>query len=188
MYYRLFSKIYKIGAIQMCKDCKDYIEKGSKILDFGCGSGIVAKEFEKFFSAKVVGVDIKDNRIIKIPFFKIKDGEKLPFKDNSFDVVLLSYVLHHTLNSEKILQEAKRVGKKIIVFEDLPEGILSKLRCKFHQITFFGGDRKNYNFKKSKEWEKIFAKLGLEMIVKKPVFTTFDFLDPVKKILFVLKS
>ena len=188
IYYKFFSKIYKIGAKQMCQDCQDFIERGSNILDLGCGSGIVAKEFEKFFQAKVVGADIKDNRLVKIPFFKIKDNEELPFKDNSFDVVLISYVLHHSQNPEKILKEAKRVGKKIIIFEDSPEGVLSKLRCKLHQITFFGGSRKNFNFKKMKEWEKIFEKLKLKIIAKKRVFTKFNWLDPVKRILFVLRA
>ena len=134
-----------------------------------------------------MGVDIKDNRIVDIPF-KIIDGKNLPFDDNSFDVTLINYVLHHSQNPERLLKEAKRVSKKIIIFEDLPEGILSKLRCKFHQMTFFGGSRNDFNFKTSKEWEKIFESLGFKIIAKKQVFTKLDWLDPVKRILFVLEK
>lgn len=185
MYYRLFSKIYEIGARQMCEECRDFIDNGSKILDLGCGSGIAAKNFQKFFKAKVRGVDVRDNRIVPIPF-EITDGEKLPFNNNYFDVTLINFVLHHCQNPEKLLKEAKRVSKKIIIFEDLPEGILSKLRCYIHQITFFGGEKRKFNFKTRKEWEKLFQELGLKIIVQKRFFSKFDWLDPVKKILFVL--
>jgi hypothetical protein len=42
--------------------------------------------------------------------------------------------LHHTEDPISILKEAKRVGKRIIIFEDLPEGIFGK---KF--IAFYTG-------------------------------------------------
>ncbi|MBZ9569801.1 class I SAM-dependent methyltransferase, partial [Patescibacteria group bacterium] len=127
MYYRIFSKIYEMGAKQMCKDCQNFIEKGSKILDLGCGSGIAAENFQDFFDAKVIGADIKDNRVLDIPF-RIIDGGNLPFRNLFFDIVLINYVLHHAQDPERLLKEAKRVSKKIIIYEDLPEGILSKLR------------------------------------------------------------
>jgi len=185
-YFRLFSKIYEMGAKQMCKDCQDFIKEGSKILDLGCGSGIAAKYFQDFFKAEVLGVDIKDNRVVNISF-KIFADQNLPFENDSFDVVLISYVLHHCEDPEAVLKEAKRVGKRIIIFEDLPEGILAKLRCKIHQIIFFGG-KKIFNFKKRGEWKEIFKKFLLKIIAEKPVFTRFDWLDPVKRILFVLEK
>jgi len=136
MYYRIFSKVYQRAAKKMCLECQDFIEKGSRILDLGCGPGIVGKNFKDFFQAKVIGVDIKDKRIANIPF-KIIDGKSLPFKENEFDICLISYVLHHLENPERILKEAKRVSKgKIIIFEDLPENFLSKLICQLHGFTF----------------------------------------------------
>jgi len=186
-YYRIFSKIYEMGTKQMCRDCRDFIEKGSKILDLGCGSGIATKEFGDFFEAKIMGVDIRDNRIVDIPF-QIIDGKNLPFSDDSFDVTLINYVLHHSQNPERLLREAKRVSREIIIFEDLPEGTFSKLRCKLHQITFFGGERKNFHFKTKKEWQDLFDKLGLRIIAQKRVFTKLDWLNPVKRILFVLTT
>ena len=185
-YYRLFSKIYEMGAKQMCHDCQGFVKKGSKILDLGCGSGIAAKNFQDFFGAKVLGVDIRDNRLVPIPF-KLIDGKNLPFEDNTFDVVLINYVLHHCQNPEEILKEAKRVSKRIIIFEDLPEGFFSKLRCKIHQIIF-PGSKKAFNFKKKEEWEKIFEKLGLKIIAQDRVFTKFSWLDPAKRIRFVLEK
>jgi SAM-dependent methyltransferase len=185
IYYRLFSKIYETGAKRMCSDCQDFIERGCRILDLGCGSGIAALKFRDFFEAEVVGADIQDDRIVNIPF-KIFDGKTLPFKNDSFDITLMNYVLHHCTDPERLLKEAKRVSRKIIIFEDLPEGFFAKLRCKLHQLTFFGGGRGKFNFKTSKEWESLFQRLNFKIIAKKRVFADFDWLDPVKRILFVL--
>jgi len=188
-YYRIFSKIYDMSAQKMCLDCADFIGKGATILDLGCGSGIVAKNFRDFFQAEIIGVDIKDSRMFPIPF-EIIDGKSLPFSDLSFDVVLINYVLHHSQDPESLLKEAKRVSRRIIIYEDLPEGILSKLRCNFHQVgynIFFQKQKQKFSFKTQKEWEKIFEKLELKIIAKKRTSSLLGWLDPVEIIIFVLE-
>jgi len=203
MYYRLFKSFYGMAAKRMCQDCENFIQKDSKILDLGCGSGIVGKAFQDFFKAKIIGVDIRDFRVENIPF-QIFDGKKLPFSDNSFDIILINYVLHHSGNPVALLKEAKRMTKgKIIVFEDLSEGFLSKLICKIHGITFdrfFGNPTKTsfntelpkeakvkmrtkFSFASEKGWEKIFKELELNIIFKKRV-NNF----PVKKELFICRA
>jgi len=197
-FYRIFSKIYERAAQKMCLDCQDFIQKGSKILDLGCGPGIIGETFGDFFQAKVIGVDIKDNRIYPLPF-KIINGKSLPFPENSFDIVLINYVLHHSGDPILLLKEAKRVAKdKIIVYEDLPEGLLSRIICKIHGISFArifqnqnqtperseGERRTNVlqtSFKSEKEWEEVFKKIGLNIVFKSRI-NNF----PVKKELFIL--
>jgi ubiquinone/menaquinone biosynthesis C-methylase UbiE len=182
-YFHLFYWLYERAAKEMCSDCEDFIKPGSKLLDLGCGSGIVGKKFQDYFKSQLIGIDIQNNLIEKIPF-QIFDGKNIPFPEKSFDVVLINYVLHHTLNPAVLLKETKRVAKKIIVYEDLPEGFLSKLICRIHGITFanfFQKDKNFGNFQKEKEWEKIFQELGLNIIFKKRVANF-----PVKKELFIL--
>jgi ubiquinone/menaquinone biosynthesis C-methylase UbiE len=187
MWYRLFSKIYKIAAKGMCYDCRDFIREGSKILDLGCGSAIIAKTFRDFFKADVLGVDIADRRIFPIRF-KLIDGENLPFVANNFDTVLITYVLHHSQKPIQLLKEAKRVVKdKIIIYEDLPEGDVSEFFCKIHGglfDIFFQKEIKS-TFKTEKEWLRIFQELNLKLIFQKKVSSRFD---PVKKKLFVLEK
>ena len=190
MYYQVFSKIYETAAKKMCLDCTDFIDKGSKILDLGCGSGIVGSKFQEFFEARITGIDIQDWRIRKIPF-QIFDGSHIPFPDNSFDIVLISYVLHHAKKPEILVREAKRVSRgKIIIYEDLPEGFLSKLRCRLHQVSYNIFQKGSFwNFKTKKEWEELFKKLGLKIVSEKkvsvPKFASFDL---VYRILFVLEG
>jgi len=88
------------------------------LLDFGCGQ----KPYEKLFPnvTSYIGVDIEvsghnhQNSNIDVYY----DGKKLPFEDNTFDIVLASEVLEHVPNIIEILSEISRVlkpdGKLII--------------------------------------------------------------------------
>jgi len=188
MYYRILFKTYERAAKKMCLACQDFIEKGSKILDLGCGSGIVGNQFKEFFYAEVIGVDIIARRILPLPF-EIIDGKHLPFPEKYFDVILINYVLHHAKDPTALLKNAKRVGKKIIIFEDLPEGLFSKLICRFHGLSYstlfknpnfisFKTElpkeakvkmKTKFSFASEKNWEKIFKEIGLNVIFKKRI-------------------
>ncbi|MFA5714788.1 MAG: class I SAM-dependent methyltransferase [Candidatus Paceibacterota bacterium] len=187
--YRVFQKLYEKAGREMCRDCKDFIPSDSQILDVGCGSGIISKEFERFFNSEVLGIDIIDNRVLPIPF-KLFRGDDLSFaKDDIYDAVLINFVLHHCKNPIELLKESKRVTKgAVILYENLPEGLLSKLFCFFHGISFaylFQKNSNRGNFYTNKEWEKIFEDLKLEVVFSKKVSSWFN---PMKEQLYVLKK
>lgn len=171
----------------MALECKDFVDDDSKILDLGCGSGLAGKEFQNFFKADLIGIDVVDIRVEKIPF-KIFDGISIPYPDNNFDYVLIGYVLHHANNPISLLKEAKRVVKKrIIVYEDLVGGSLSRLICKIHGFSFsylFQKQRGTGNFKKEKDWKNIFQDLKLKIIFEKRVSNK---LFSINKKLFILE-
>lgn len=189
---KIFSPIYQRAAQTMCKECEDFIRKDSKILDLGCGSGFVSSTIKNYFKAEIFGIDIEDLRTVKEFPFQIFDGRTLPFKENSFDVVFISYVLHHTKNQKDLIAEAKRVTKdKIIIYEDLPEGISGKLGNLLHQITskfIFSSQDKDLNFKTEQSWGEFFGELKLKIIFKKRAKTLFNVFYPRKAILFVLEK
>lgn len=99
------------------------LKPADKILEVGCGEGIVS-----VFAAKrgisITAVDISRANLLaakelankegvenKISFIE-GDAENLPFDDNSFDVVIADNVLEHLPSFEKGLREVKRVTKK----------------------------------------------------------------------------
>ena len=67
--------------------------------------------------ASVEGVDVllqADAVIAVRPY----DGAKLPFDDDSFDVVLLSDVLHHASAPHDLLRECLRVARRGVALKD----------------------------------------------------------------------
>ncbi len=101
-----------------------YIQAGQKVLEVGCGEGILAVLMAKK-GAIVTATDISEKNLeaakeladkegVKIEFVKA-DAENLPFQENSFDVVVADNVLEHLPNFEKGLLEIKRVSKKYAV-------------------------------------------------------------------------
>lgn len=92
------------------------IGMGSIILDVGCGSGgASALAIER--GAEVYGVDVAEGllsiAIQRVPNanFQIADIEKLPFKDNMFDVIFAANSLQYSEDRIAALHELKRVCK-----------------------------------------------------------------------------
>jgi len=95
-----------------------YLEKGSKILDIGCGDGYGTFKLNQKF--KATGLDLSNEmiRLAKqrfenelIPFVQ-GDVNVLPFADNEFDAMMAINVLEWVENPYDALMEMKRVLKK----------------------------------------------------------------------------
>jgi ubiquinone/menaquinone biosynthesis C-methylase UbiE len=70
--------------------------KEKKFLSFGCGMGHEL-EAAKALGCDVTGIDIDSTLVKKLKHFKvvIYDGKKMPFKENSFDIISMNMVLEH---------------------------------------------------------------------------------------------
>lgn len=80
-----------------------------RALDIGTGSGMIARRLGEFFR-EVVSVDVTDQRVEKegYRFEKIED-ERLPFADESFEVVISNQVIEHVWDAERHVAEMARV-------------------------------------------------------------------------------
>lgn len=110
--------------------------QGLSMLDVGCGTGTT----DQFLVPRVRtlhGVDISEEMLAKarrnVPkaAFSWYDGEKLPFPDESFDVVTAMCVLHHVPMSRryKVISEMARVtrsGGVVAIFEHNPFNPLTR--------------------------------------------------------------
>ncbi len=86
--------------------------KKSNILDIGTGSGHIISDIAKHCK-KATSVDMFDERLIKKGYsFRKVMGEKLPFPNNTFDVVISNHVLEHVPNQDIHLSEIYRALKK----------------------------------------------------------------------------
>lgn len=94
------------------------IKKKEKVLDLGCGDGLNVNILYKLGVKNIFGVDISPNliksagKLTPKAKFYLASAEKLPFKDETFDVVLVDSVFHHFMKYDKAINEIKRVLKK----------------------------------------------------------------------------
>jgi ubiquinone/menaquinone biosynthesis C-methylase UbiE len=87
------------------------------ILDIGCAKGFMLYDFKQLMpGATIAGIDVSEyaieNAIAEVkPFLKIASGEKLPYPDKSFDLVVSINSIHN-LPIERLknsLREIQRV-------------------------------------------------------------------------------
>lgn len=94
---------------------------GKAVLEIGPGGGGHSALFQ-YHGASVVAMDITPERVAssahKLAMIKNGegrayqgDGENLPFRDNSFDIVYSNGVLHHSENTDRCIDEVYRVLK-----------------------------------------------------------------------------
>lgn len=91
------------------------------ILDIGCGNGFVTKQIANAFpKAKIIAIDIEKDKIEyakkynKAGNVKYARGNlfRLPFKKNSFDLVICNEVLEHLEDYKKAIQVLTGLSSK----------------------------------------------------------------------------
>jgi SAM-dependent methyltransferase len=138
--------------------------QGSRILDVGCGDGLIAALLQsKRPDVSVQGIDVLLREKSNIPVTMF-DGSHIPFPDDSFDVVMFSDVLHHTEDPEILLREAGRVGKRVMIKDHYREGIVARQRLRF--MDWVGNARFGvalpYNYWSRRQWSLAWSQIGLE--------------------------
>lgn len=106
------------------------LDRNFRMLDLGAGAGIVKQMNFKGMVAMVCGVD-PDKRSSQNPYideFKVGTGDKIPYSDGTFDIVIANNVLEHIENPEIVFKEAWRVLKSGGLF-------LSKTPNKWHYVA-----------------------------------------------------
>jgi len=99
----------------------DLIEPRSNVLDLGCGNGDLLYLLIKEKKVRGQGIEIDDKAIYKCVekglnvFHGDIDSGLAEFGDKSFDYIILNQSLQQVIHADKVLEDALRVGKKVIV-------------------------------------------------------------------------
>ena len=130
---------------------KQRLQRGDTILDVGCGTCCLGQALGSAFN--VTGLDVVNKAKCMVPV--LYDGHVIPFPDNSFDVVIASFVLHHVPQQLSLLCELKRVCRRsLIIVEDTPENEHDWTFVKQHAKSSWGSCDACFHTKKT--WENIF--------------------------------
>jgi len=141
------------------------------VLDVGCGEGFALIKLKQAKIGQTFeGIDYSDEAL-KLgkklyPKLNIKKGDiyHLPYKDNTFDMLVCTEVLEHLTFPEKAVKELARVAKKYIVISvpNEPLFILSNfLRGKY--LGTFGNHPEHINHWTAHGFKKFLKKNKLRI-------------------------
>ncbi|HZQ06642.1 MAG TPA: class I SAM-dependent methyltransferase, partial [Anaerolineae bacterium] len=82
-----------------------FLKPDYHILEIGAGNGLVAEMLHRTTGANFTLLDVVDYNRSAFPLH-LYDGRALPFDDNTFDLSLLIFVLHHNPDPRPVLREA----------------------------------------------------------------------------------
>jgi SAM-dependent methyltransferase len=91
------------------------------LLDVGSGTGHNAAYLRRTFDFEVVEADVT-SMMPDGASPTLFDGEHLPFADDAFDGVTMSFVLHYAPRPAQLLAEALRVAPRVVILQSTYEG------------------------------------------------------------------
>ena len=135
-------------------------------LNVGCGDGELDRQLAELRpDLQIQGIDVLIREGARVPV-RAFDGERLPDSDDSFDVVLLVDVLHHTPDPVVLLKEARRVARQSVIIKDhCRDGLLAGPTLRF--MDWIGNARHGvalpYNYWPRSRWLATFRDLKLDI-------------------------
>jgi len=169
--------------------------EGKSVLDVCCGSGMFS-EFYAGAGASIKGIELSSDAVLRARKradkynFKAEfisgDATKLPFNDNSFDLVSVHDGLHHIPEPEKAVGEMLRVARKAVIIIEPAKSLLTEIAILLGISLRYEGPDFVYRLteKETSTWletarvKKSYMKRYLMYYPHKPgyIFRIFDFL------------
>jgi ubiquinone/menaquinone biosynthesis C-methylase UbiE len=143
------------------QNLKPLLADKPRVLEIGAGNGLVAQQLQNATGAQFTLLDVVDYNASGLPM-QLYDGRSVPFEDDSFDLALMVFVLHHNPDPRPVMREALRVARQgVLVVENDTRGMLKKVATRLIDSTewLYRGVPRNYFTKSSEEWRKFFDAL-----------------------------
>jgi ubiquinone/menaquinone biosynthesis C-methylase UbiE len=163
------------------------------VLDMGCGDGFYTlRFFDRGRPRALVGADAADQAIRTASArangrpvrFVVADAHRLPFADDSFDVVLVQSILHHDDDPAAMIKEAFRLAPTIVIHE--PNGNNPGLKI-IERVSSYHREHneKSYSSRQLARWIKNAG--GLVSLRRYAGFVPMFAPDPVAKLMKVFE-
>lgn len=177
----VLSEKLKDRADRIVKQISPYLENtGGKVIDYGAGDGQVAQLLHDQAGLDIEGVDIRlyKNANVSIPLVEF-DGNHVNIGNKNYETAILTNVLHHEENKEKILDELDRIIQhKLVIIETVPEGDTEDQMEEDKDRTFMNDYLYNRLFHNAdipvpgtyetpKKWKEIFESRGWKLVEEK---------------------
>jgi ubiquinone/menaquinone biosynthesis C-methylase UbiE len=179
----------KIGrAYDMALEISGVLPRNIDLLDVGCGNGFIAHHLTGLLNANVTGIDVSETTSAQIKYLMF-DGLHFPLPANSFDALLLCYVLHHAASMDQLLAEIRRVlreGGLAIIYEDMPRSWWDRSVCWTHDRQWRSRSGP-CTFHCDEEWQDVFKQSGFEVLTQRPLSRWRNLAHPVARHFYVLK-
>jgi len=149
---------------KMTKDVMEYLSDAHRIIDIGFGRGYVLSQLRETYPEKeLVGLDIIP-RCLNSGISSMRGSiENLPYKSDSFDGVICTFVLDY-VDREKSIGEIRRIlkeNRKAVLLFHHPEGCILRLLTEElmenpedKTLRYFVNTLNSNIFKSSQEFEK----------------------------------
>ena len=106
--------------------------RDAQILDIGCGGGFLLHSISEVMqTSRLFGIDIGDSLIqfakerTKANFV-LASANKIPFKQKTFDIIIMFDLLHHVTNVKRVVPDIMRALKSPGYFIIVEQGVPSR--------------------------------------------------------------
>ncbi|KAB2947785.1 MAG: methyltransferase [Candidatus Methanoperedens nitroreducens] len=151
--------------------------KYKKVLDIGCGSGVLINMMaNELFPEIAMGCDISLNilsqskKLVPSNHYIRCDGLSLPFKNDTIDLVLITDLVEHVNQPDKLLYEVERVSKEMLIIIPIESGFFSDIAFKFMRLIGLETNIERYGHIhrfKSNKCKNLIEKSGFNIVNSK---------------------
>lgn len=131
----LHGPIYAHRLRVLVDELLPHIRAEDQVLDVGCGFGTLGRTIldDPRCPADVTirGLEpaVREEQLIPVDAYA---GDVMPYEDNAFDIVIAADVLHHEKDPKRLVDECKRVSRRLVIIKDHKvDGLLAQSRVSF---------------------------------------------------------